>query len=42
MTHRICTGLKELFSEFGRKGFSDANAQNTFGAMKQQEYIELF
>ena len=40
MTHRICTGLKELFSEFGRKGFSDANAQNTFGAMKQQEYIE--
>ena len=21
MTHRICTGLKELFSEFGRKGF---------------------
>lgn len=40
MTSEICTGLKELFSEFGRKGFSDANAQNTFGAMKQQEYIE--
>jgi quercetin dioxygenase-like cupin family protein len=34
MTHRICTGLKELFSEFGRKGFSDANAQNTLHARK--------
>lgn len=40
MTQKICTGIRDLFSEFGRKGFSDANAQNTFGAMKQQEYIE--
>lgn len=40
MSPKICSDLKELFSEFGRKGFSDANAQNTFGAMKQQEYIE--